>query len=90
MAFRQDGKVMRGIAWRAVEREAFVTEHRGAIDLAFSLEQDTWNGEALPAALGRRLSGARASLSRFGSGSRLPDEPGPSGLRARAAILNLR
>ena len=45
MAFRQDGRVFRGIAWRASEREAFVTEHRGAIDLAFSLEQDTWNGE---------------------------------------------
>ena len=27
MAFRQDGKVLRGMAWRAVEREAFVTEH---------------------------------------------------------------
>ena len=45
MAFRQDGRVLRGIAWRASEREAFVTEHRGAIDLAFSLEQDSWNGE---------------------------------------------
>ena len=45
MAFKQDGRVLRGIAWRAAEREAFVTEHRGAIDLAFSLEQDTWNGE---------------------------------------------
>ena len=45
MAFRQDGRIMRGVAWRAVERETFVTEHRSAIDLAFSLEQDTWNGE---------------------------------------------
>jgi single-stranded-DNA-specific exonuclease len=45
MAFRQDGRIMRGIAWRASEREAFVAEHRGAIDLAFSLEQDSWNGE---------------------------------------------
>jgi len=45
MAFRQDGRVMRGIAWRASEREGFVTEHRTAIDLAFSLEQDTWEGE---------------------------------------------
>jgi single-stranded-DNA-specific exonuclease len=45
MAFKQDGKVMRGMAWRAVEREDFVTGHREAIDLAFSLEQDTWNGE---------------------------------------------
>ena len=45
MAFRQDGRVMRGVAWRAAEREQFVAEHRAAIDLAFSLEQDTWNGE---------------------------------------------
>jgi single-stranded-DNA-specific exonuclease len=45
MAFKQDGRVMRGIAWRASEREEFVSEHRAAIDLAFSLEQDTWNGE---------------------------------------------
>src|SRR5689334_5193584 len=45
MAFRQDGRVMRGIAWRARDRESFVSEHRAAIDLAFSVEQDTWNGE---------------------------------------------
>ena len=45
MAFKQDGRVMRGIAWRAGERESFVAEHRAAIDLAFSVEQDTWNGE---------------------------------------------
>jgi single-stranded-DNA-specific exonuclease len=45
MAFKQDGRVLRGIAWRALERERFVTEHKAAIDLAFSLEQDTWNGE---------------------------------------------
>ena len=45
MAFKQDGRIFRGIAWRASERETFVAEHRSAIDLAFSLEQDTWNGE---------------------------------------------
>ena len=45
MAFKQDGRVLRGMAWRAVERQEFVTGHRDAIDLAFSLEQDTWNGE---------------------------------------------
>jgi single-stranded-DNA-specific exonuclease len=45
MAFRQDGRVMRGIAWRASERESFVTEHKAALDLAFSVEQDSWNGE---------------------------------------------
>jgi single-stranded-DNA-specific exonuclease len=44
MAFKQDGRVMRGIAWRASEREEFVTEHKAAIDLAFSLEEDTWEG----------------------------------------------
>jgi single-stranded-DNA-specific exonuclease len=45
MALRQDGRVMRGIAWRAADREAFVAQHRAGIDLAYSLEQDTWNGE---------------------------------------------
>jgi len=45
MAFKQDGRIFRGIAWRASERESFVAEHRAAIDLAFSLENDTYNGE---------------------------------------------
>jgi single-stranded-DNA-specific exonuclease len=45
MALRQDGRVMRGIAWRAADREAFVLQYRAGIDLAYSLEQDTWNGE---------------------------------------------
>ena len=45
MAFRQQGKVMRGIAWRAADRETFVSAHRAALDVAFSLEQDIWNGE---------------------------------------------
>jgi single-stranded-DNA-specific exonuclease len=46
MAFRQDGKVMRGMAWRAAEREPWVNEHRGGLDVAFSLEQEVWNGES--------------------------------------------
>jgi single-stranded-DNA-specific exonuclease len=45
MAFKQDGRILRGIAWRASERESFVAEHKAAIDLAFSLENDTYNGE---------------------------------------------
>jgi len=45
MTFRQEGRIIRGIAWRAADRESFVAAHRGAIDVAFSLEQDTWNGE---------------------------------------------
>ncbi len=64
MAFRQDGRVMRGIAWRASERETFVTEHRSAIDLAFSLEQDTWNGE-------RYLQLSVADFRAPGDGNRL-------------------
>jgi single-stranded-DNA-specific exonuclease len=45
MAFKQEGRILRGIAWRASERESFVAEHRAAIDLAFSLENDMYNGE---------------------------------------------
>jgi single-stranded-DNA-specific exonuclease len=45
MAFKQDGRILRGVAWRASERESFVAEHRAAIDLAFSLENDIYNGE---------------------------------------------
>jgi single-stranded-DNA-specific exonuclease len=45
MAFKQEGRILRGVAWRASERENFVAEHRAAIDLAFSLDNDMWNGE---------------------------------------------
>jgi single-stranded-DNA-specific exonuclease len=45
VALKQDGRVMRGMAWRAADREAFIAGNRAALDLAFSLEQDTWNGE---------------------------------------------
>jgi single-stranded-DNA-specific exonuclease len=46
MALRQDGRVLRGMAWRAADREGLVVEHKAALDLAFSLERETWNGEA--------------------------------------------
>ena len=36
---------MRGVAWRAIEREAFITAHRTGLDVAYSLEQDSWNGQ---------------------------------------------
>ena len=45
MALRQHGRIFRAIAWRAVEREPFVVEHRGALDVAFCLTQNTFNGE---------------------------------------------
>lgn len=45
MAVRQGGRIFRVVAWRAVEREAFLVEHKSALDLAFSLTENTFNGE---------------------------------------------
>ena len=45
MAVRQDGRVLRAIAWRGVERYGFLETHRAPIDLAYSLEQNEFNGE---------------------------------------------
>jgi len=45
MALRQDGRVFRAIAWRAAERHDYLTEHKAALDVAFSLEQNQYNGE---------------------------------------------
>jgi len=45
MTFRQDGRSFRAIAWRAAERAAFLTENRGGVHLAFSLEQNQFQGE---------------------------------------------
>jgi len=45
MALKQDGRIFRAVAWRAAERHDYLTEHRGALDVAFSLEQNQYNGE---------------------------------------------
>ncbi len=45
MTFRQDGRSFRAIAWRAAERAAFLTENRAGVNLAFSLEQNQYQGE---------------------------------------------
>jgi single-stranded-DNA-specific exonuclease len=45
MAFKQDGRVFRAIAWRSAEREPFLAQHRACLDLAFALEQNEFNGE---------------------------------------------
>jgi single-stranded-DNA-specific exonuclease len=45
MAVRQDGRVLRALAWRGVERYGFLESHRAPIDLAYSLEQNEFNGE---------------------------------------------
>jgi single-stranded-DNA-specific exonuclease len=45
MTFRQDGRSFRAIAWRAAERAAVLTEHRAGVNLAFSLDQNEFQGE---------------------------------------------
>jgi single-stranded-DNA-specific exonuclease len=45
MALKQDGRIFRAVAWRAAERHDYLTEHRGSLDVAFSLEQNQYNGE---------------------------------------------
>jgi single-stranded-DNA-specific exonuclease len=45
MALKQDGRIFRAIAWRAAERLDFIAEHKAALDVAFSLEQNQYNGE---------------------------------------------
>jgi single-stranded-DNA-specific exonuclease len=45
MALRQGGRIFRAVAWRAAERHDTLTEHRDAVDVAFSLEQNQYNGQ---------------------------------------------
>lgn len=45
MTLRQNGRIFRAVAWRAAERHDYLTEHKAAVDVAFSLEQNQFNGE---------------------------------------------
>jgi single-stranded-DNA-specific exonuclease len=48
MALKQDGRIFRAVAWRAAERYDDLDARRaggGALDVAFSLEQNQYNGE---------------------------------------------
>jgi single-stranded-DNA-specific exonuclease len=45
MSLRQDGRIFRAIAWRAAERHDYLAEHKAALDVAFSLDQNQYNGE---------------------------------------------
>ena len=45
MALRQDGRLFRAVAWQAVAHEAWLNDHRGMVDVAFSLNQNTFGGE---------------------------------------------
>src|SRR3954469_8377835 len=45
MSLKQEGRIFRAVAWRAAERHDYLAEHRAALDVAFSLEQNQFNGE---------------------------------------------
>jgi len=45
MALRQDGRLFRAIAWQGIAHEAWLNDHRGTVDVAFSLNQNVFNGE---------------------------------------------
>ena len=45
MTFSQDGRRFRAIAWRAAERADFLNQNRAAVNLAFSLEKNEFQGE---------------------------------------------
>ena len=44
MSLKQDGRVFRAVAWRAAERHDYLVENKAALDVAFSLEQNFFNG----------------------------------------------
>ena len=45
LLFRQDGRAFRAIAWRAAEREEYLSANRFRLELAYSLEQGEYQGE---------------------------------------------
>ena len=45
MSLKQDGRIFQAIAWRAAEQHGYLCEHKAALDVAFSLEQNHFNGE---------------------------------------------
>ena len=44
MSLKQEGRIFRAVAWRAAERHDFLSEHKAALDVAFSLDQNHYNG----------------------------------------------
>jgi single-stranded-DNA-specific exonuclease len=45
MTVRQDGRVFRALAWRSAERLEFLQAHRHRLDLAYSLDRNTFRDE---------------------------------------------
>ena len=46
VSFRQDGRTFQAIQWNAAEREAALTEQKAAVELAYSLEQNEYQGNS--------------------------------------------
>ena len=44
MGLRHDGVVLRGVYWRGIDREGLIAGAREGLDVAFSVEQNTFNG----------------------------------------------
>jgi single-stranded-DNA-specific exonuclease len=42
---KQDGRSFRAVAWRAADREDFLTAHRTGLELAYSLDESEYRGE---------------------------------------------
>ena len=45
MTFAQEGRRFRAIAWRAAERAEFLEKNRAAVNLAYSLDRNEYQGE---------------------------------------------
>jgi single-stranded-DNA-specific exonuclease len=45
MALKQGGRIFRAVAWRAADRHDLLAEHRQGVDVAFSLDQNQYNGQ---------------------------------------------
>ena len=45
LQFKQGSRSFRAIAWRAIERESYLTAHRSGLELAYSLDQGEYQGE---------------------------------------------
>jgi single-stranded-DNA-specific exonuclease len=45
MTFAQDGRRVRAMAWRAIERADFLEQNRDGMNLAFSLDKNEYQGE---------------------------------------------
>jgi len=45
MSVKQDGRIFRAVAWRAADRHDYLSENKASLDIAFSLDQNQYNGE---------------------------------------------